>query len=239
MKEDNVASETILLIEDDPDILELVKYNLEREGYKVLFATDGEQGLRLASAADPSLVVLDIMLPGIDGLTVCRKLRQNAATANVPILMLTAKGEESDIVIGLELGADDYVSKPFSPKELVARIRALLRRRESDREANSSATVKDEKVQAGPVTIDSERHEVFLNGAPLALTLAEFRLLQTLTSRPGRVFTRDQLLEKITGGDAVVIDRNVDVHIRAIRKKLGHESEMILTVRGVGYKCRE
>jgi len=229
-----LVEETILLIEDDADISELLQYNFEREGYKVYIAGDGELGLRQASQLVPDLIVLDLMLPGLDGLSVCRKLRAQPQTQEIPIVILTAKGEESDVVIGLEMGADDYVTKPFSPKELLARIRAVLRR-----PRQSPATPSSEQRTVGPVTIDQERHEVWLYQQPLALTLAEYRLLSTLTSRPGRVFTREQLLEKITGGEAYVIDRNVDVHVRAIRKKLGDAADFIITVRGVGYKCRE
>lgn len=229
-----MVDEKILLIEDDSDISELVQYNLEREGYKVYASGDGEIGLSQAVQLKPDLIILDLMLPGLDGLSVCRKLRANPITAEVPIVMLTAKGEESDVVIGLEMGADDYVSKPFSPKELLARIRAVLRRPRL-----GQTQVDNGRRSVGPITIDPERHEVFQNGAPLSLTLAEYRLLSALTSRPGRVFTREQLLEKITGGEAYVIDRNVDVHVRAIRKKLGDDAEFIVTVRGVGYKCRE
>ncbi len=226
--------DNILLIEDDSDISELVQYNLEREGYKVTAAADGELGWAQAVQMKPDLIVLDLMLPTMDGLSVCKKLRSSPETMGIPIVMLTAKGEESDIVIGLEMGADDYISKPFSPKELIARIRAVLRR------PRAAATAMDEgRRTVGPITIDVERHEAYLNAKPLALTLAEYRLLSTLISRPGRVFTREQLLEKITGGEVYVIDRNVDVHIRAIRKKLGDEAEFIITVRGVGYKCRE
>ena len=229
-----LTEEKILLIEDDADISELLQYNFEREGYKVVVAGDGELGLSQALQLGPDLIVLDLMLPGLDGLSVCRKLRAHPQTQEIPIVILTAKGEESDVVIGLEMGADDYVTKPFSPKELLARIRAVLRRPRQSPAASSNG-----RRTVGPVTIDQERHEVFLFQEPLALTLAEYRLLTALTSRPGRVFTREQLLEKITGGEAYVIDRNVDVHVRAIRKKLGDEAEFIVTVRGVGYKCRE
>lgn len=229
-----MADEKILIIEDDSDISELVQYNLEREGYKVVTASDGEVGYTKALQHRPNLIVLDLMLPGMDGLSVCRQLRAHPETKFTPIVMLTAKNEESDVVIGLEMGADDYLSKPFSPKELVARIRAVLRRPSGLPAKNEASLIK-----VGPLVIDSERHEVTLKGEPLALTLAEYRLLSALVSRPGRVFTREQLLEKITGGEVYVIDRNVDVHIRAIRKKLGDEADFILTVRGVGYKCRE
>jgi len=230
-----MTDEKILLIEDDSDISELVQYNLEREGYKVYAVADGELGLSQALQLTPDLIVLDLMLPGLDGLSVCRKIRATLATAAVPIIMLTAKGEESDVVIGLEMGADDYVTKPFSPKELVARIRAVLRRPRG----GPAVTNAGDRRTVGPVTIDLERHEAFIRSEPLTLTLAEYRLLTTLTARPGRVYTREQLLEKITGGEAYVIDRNVDVHVRAVRKKLGDDAEFIVTVRGVGYKCRE
>jgi DNA-binding response OmpR family regulator len=233
-KAPTMTEEKILLIEDDSDISELVQFNLEREGYKVYASADGELGLSQALQIKPDLIILDLMLPGLDGLSVCKQLRANPTTNEVPIVMLSAKGEESDVVIGLEMGADDYVAKPFSPKELLARIRAVLRRPRAHQ-----ATAADGRRQVGPIAIDAERHEVWLKGAPLQLTLAEYRLLSALTSRPGRVFTREQLLEKITGGETYVIDRNVDVHIRAIRKKLGDEAEFIVTVRGVGYKCRE
>lgn len=233
------VDEKILIIEDDSDISELVQYNLMKEGYFVQVASDGELGLSQAVEQKPNLIILDLMLPGLDGLSVCRKLKAHQATMDTPIVMLTAKGEESDIVVGLEMGADDYISKPFSPKELVARVRAVLRRPRGDAPPKMPLSSGQNILSNGPISIDHERHEVWLNGESLVLTLAEYRLLATLLSRPGRVFTREQLLEKITGGEVYVIDRNVDVHIRSIRKKLGHEADMILTVRGVGYKCRE
>jgi DNA-binding response OmpR family regulator len=235
-----VADERILLIEDDSDISELVQYNLEREGYKVYASGDGEFGLGQARQLKPDLIILDLMLPGLDGLSVCKKLRADPATDGIPIVMLTAKGEESDVVIGLEMGADDYVTKPFSPKELVARIRAVLRRPKLSKDEDPEG-----RRTVGPITIDPERHEVWLEAAPgqapqpLILTLAEYRLLTALMARPGRVYTREQLIDKITGGEAYVIDRNVDVHVRAIRKKLGDQADFIMTVRGVGYKCRD
>ncbi len=226
--------ETILLIEDDSDISELVQYNLKREGYKIHTAMDGDNGLSQAIALEPDLIVLDLMLPGLDGLSVCRQIRSHPATRETPIVMLTAKGEESDVVIGLEMGADDYVTKPFSPKELLARVRAVLRRQKSTPQVGSNG----HRI-VGPITLDLERHEARLHGEPLVLTLAEYRLIATLIQKPGRVYTREQLLEKISGADTHVIDRNVDVHIRSIRKKLGDEADFIITVRGVGYKCRE
>ena len=224
-----MAKETILIIEDDPDIIELLQYSLEREGYPVLTQMNGEKGLQEARRRKPGAVLLDLMLPGVDGLEVCRRLKQDEATRAIPILMVTAKGEESDIVTGLELGADDYISKPFSPREVIARLRAVLRRG-----ATTDATTR---VEVGEVVLDRERHEVFVGGDEVVFTRAEFRLLWTLASKPGRVYTRDQLVEKITGGEAIVLDRNVDVHVSAIRKKLGGQRKVIGTVRGVGYKC--
>jgi DNA-binding response OmpR family regulator len=244
----------ILVVEDETDIAELVEYNLKKHGYEVTLAHSGEQALALLMDAKKSFdgVVLDLMMPPPDGLTVLKHLRQShGLNAAVAVMLLTAKGEESDIVIGLELGADDYLTKPFSPRELVARMRALLRRTDQKSGADSEVASKSQadgglgprsesgKTVVGPVTIDAERHEIFLFQQPMVLTLAEFKLVQALTSRPGRVFTRDQLLEKISGGDTYVIDRNIDVHVRSIRKKFGDHADFIQTVRGVGYKCRE
>jgi DNA-binding response OmpR family regulator len=225
---------TLLVIEDDPDIVELLRYNLEREGYRVVVATDGERGLTEAGRLQPDLVLLDLMLPGLDGLEVCRRLRSQEPTRGIPLLMLTAKSEESDVVIGLEMGADDYLTKPFSPRELVARIRALLRRAERvDDEPRKS------RIEIQDLVLDMTRHEVLSEGQAVPLTRAEFRLLWTLVQRPGRVYTRNELVDEITAGEAVIIDRNVDVHISAIRKKLGDAGKLIATVRGVGYKCMD
>src|SRR5579871_2365072 len=229
-----MPKESLLLIEDDPDIVELVQYNLEREGFRVASARDGERGLHDASSNHPSLILLDLMLPGMEGLEVCRALRHNRVTKRIPVVMLTAKGEETDIVLGLEMGADDYVTKPFSPRELAARVRAVLRRAEA-KAADPEAT----RLQHGPLTVDSERYQAWLNGKLLNLTLSEFRLLHALAASPGRVFTRDQLVERITAGECIVTDRNVDVHISSLRKKFGEDGELIVTVRGVGYKCKE
>ena len=226
----------ILIIEDDKDIQELVQYNFERQGFRVRTADDGEAGLQQALQIPPAVILLDLMLPGIDGLKVCKKLRESNKTRNTPLIMLTAKGEESDVVVGLEMGADDYVTKPFSPKELIARVRAVLRRGPAEEIADPEA---EEQVAVGPLSVNVTKHEVYLNSEPLQLTLAEFKLIYTLMSRPGRVFTRNQLLEVISGGDTYLIDRNVDVHIRSLRKKLGDDSDFIGTIRGVGYKCKE
>lgn len=237
----------ILIVEDDSDIRDLIQFNLERDGFKTRAAKNGEEALWLAFEQAPSLILMDIMMPVCDGLTALRKLRASTGSLrHVPVVMLTAKGEESDIVQGLELGADDYMMKPFSPKELTARIRAVLRRA---KDGDSRSVLEDgllsgekrasDNIKVGPIEIDLERHEARSRGKALVLTLAEFNLLKTLISKPGRVFTRDQLLENISGAGTYVIDRNVDVHVRAVRKKLEDDAEFIQTVRGVGYKCRE
>lgn len=227
----------VLIIEDEPDIAELVQYNLEKQSFKVHSAQDGEVGLKMARAISPDLILLDIMLPGMDGLQVCRTLRQSQENRATPIIMLSAKGEESDIVVGLELGADDYIPKPFSPKELTARIRAVLRRTKKE-QAQIDFSDEESKLAVGPLVLDPIRYETSLRGESITLTLAEFKLLYHLMSKPGRVFTRDQLLNKIGGGDTYLVDRNVDVHVRAIRKKLGSDANFIVTIRGIGYKCK-
>ena len=237
----------VLIIEDEADIRDLIQYNLERAGFKTRTAKNGQEGLEMASANTPALILMDIMMPVCDGLTALRKLRESSSSPlrQTPVLMLTAKGEESDIVLGLELGADDYVMKPFSPKELTARIRAVLRRSRDGERAGASAVdsaqplANSTRMNVGPIEMDLEKHLAWSQGKPLVLTLAEFKLLKTLISKPGRVFTRDQILENISGADTYVIDRNVDVHVRSVRKKLEAEAEFIQTVRGVGYKCRE
>ena len=226
-----MAKQTILIIEDDPDIVELLQYNLEREGYRVISASNGELGLHEARRRKPGAILLDLMLPGMDGLEICRQLKQEDGTRDIPLLMVTAKGEESDVVTGLELGADDYLSKPFSPRELIARLKAVLRR-------GAAAGPKGRsRIEVGEVVLDRERYEVKNGNENVTVTRAEFRLLWTLASHPGRVYTRDELVERITDGEAVILDRNVDVHISALRKKLGPDTDVIATVRGVGYKC--
>ncbi len=228
-----MVKQTLLLIEDDPDIVELLQFNLEREGYPVIVATDGEAGVRLATQQVPAAILLDLMLPGIDGLEVCRQLKSAERTAGVPVMMLTAKSEEADVVLGLELGADDYVAKPFSPREVVARVRALLRRNQA------AAGAGKLRIDLDGVVLDLERYEISVEGAVVDFTRAEFRLFWTLASHPGRVYTRDQLVERITDGEALILDRNVDVHVSSIRKKLGEHGQRIATVRGVGYKCKD
>ncbi len=223
---------TILLVDDEPDILELLAYNLKKENYRVICARDGEQALRLACQTPlPDLIILDLMLPGIDGLEVCKQLKQQPSTACIPIIMLTAKGEEADMVVGLELGADDYITKPFSPRVLIARLKAALRR--------SALPEKGKPIQIGELSIDLPRHKVQFEGATLHLTPFEFGLLVHLARHRGQVFSRNQLLDVIQGEEIAVVDRTVDVHIVSLRKKLKDCGSCIETVRGVGYRFRE
>ncbi len=228
-----MAREHILVIEDEVDILELIRYNLSREGYRVAVQPTGESGLKAAKAEIPDLVVLDLMLPEIDGLEVCKVLKGDPKTSHVPIVMLTAKGEESDIVTGLEVGADDYIIKPFSPKVLIARVRAILRRK-SKAQNGEQAVLKIHEL-----TIHPGRHEVLVGGEPVSLTLTEFQILHLLARRPGWVFTRDHILNEIRGEDVYITDRSIDVQIVGLRKKLGTSGALIETVRGVGYKFKE
>lgn len=225
--------EHIVVIEDERDILEVIEYNLAREGFEVQSSRDGEAGLAQVRADAPSLVILDLMLPGIDGVEICRRLKADATTRTIPILMLSAKGEESDIVLGLGVGADDYVTKPFSPRELVARVRAVLRR----------GALRDiaplERIRHAGVQVDAGRHEVTVDGLSVPFTATEFRLLHFMAGQPGRVFTRDQLIDRVIGQDAIVIDRNIDVHIRSVRKKLEPYRDLLETIRGVGYRFRD
>ena len=227
---------TILVVDDEKDIVDLITYNLQRNGYDVLCALNGTEALELAQKHVPDLVVLDLMLPGIDGTEVARRLKSDARTANVPIVMLTAKGEETDVVVGLTLGADDYVTKPFSMKILLARLSTVLRRAEQSAAQDPAAAGV---LKAGPLTIDTSKHEVSVNGEPARLTLTEFKLLTALVNARGRVLTRDQLMDKAMGSDVFVTDRAIDVHVTAIRKKLGAASWLVHTVRGVGYRLQE
>ena len=228
-----VKKDRILAIEDEADILEVIVYNLQREGFTVISASDGEEGLRKVKKESPDLVLLDLMLPKVDGLEVCRQLKGDTATRAIPVIMVTAKGEESDIVLGLGVGADDYIIKPFSPKELIARVKAVLRRGPLKEDLKSAERV----VRAG-VTIDTGRHVVLIDGKPAVLTATEFKLLHFLALHAGRVFTRDHLLTRVMGEDAFVIDRNIDVHVRSIRRKLGPYRDLIETIRGVGYRFK-
>ena len=229
-----MAQHKILIVEDEPDIREVMEFNLSREGFAVTAAADGADGLRLAREKRFDLVLLDLMLPEMDGLEVCRHLRETEEFRSLPIIMVSAKGEESDVVLGLGLGADDYVTKPFSPRELVARVRAVLRRGH----AQDSAPTDDRLVRDGLV-IDPGRHRVEVDGLAVEFTATEMRLLHYMAARPGRVFTRDQLLDRVIGEKAVVINRNIDVHVRAIRSKLGPYRDWLETVRGVGYRFRD
>jgi DNA-binding response OmpR family regulator len=228
-----MANETLLVIEDDRDIIEIIQYNCEKEGYTVLSATNGEKGLEIARSRRPAAVLLDLMLPGLDGLEVAKRLRRDPETREIAIIMLTAKGEESDVILGLGVGADDYVVKPFKLKELLARVKAVLRRGPLQDEGPTGR-----RIELFGLTIDKAKFQVLLEEEEVPLTLTEFKLLSTLASAPGRVFTRELLLEKIQG-DSYIDERNIDVHVRAIRKKLGDETDYILTVRGVGYKFKE
>ena len=222
---------SLLVVEDEQDLLEVLRFSLTREGFSVRTAENGEDAIRMVRQQRPDLMVLDLMLPTIDGLSVCRALRSQEQTRDVPVVMLTAKGEESDIVKGLEAGADDYVTKPFSPKVLLARINAVLRRSEY----TGGAGV----VEAGGVKLDPDRHEVIAGGKSVELTATEFSLLKLLMTRPGRVYTRQQIIESIHDGFAAVTDRSVDVQVVSLRRKLGNVGKQVQTVRGVGYRFSE
>lgn len=224
-------STTVLVVEDDEDILRLLDHHLRGAGFEVLTSEDGYQALSLARQHIPHLILLDLMLPGLDGLEVCRQLKQGSATKAIPIIMLTARGEEIDRVVGLELGADDYVVKPFSPRELILRIRAILRRSSSGQEA--SAVWQEEGLQ-----VDLEAHRVLVDGEQVTLTATEFKLLVELLRNRGKVQSRDQLLDKVWGYHFEGYARTVDTHVRRLRQKLGDYSEWIETVRGVGYRCK-
>jgi two-component system phosphate regulon response regulator PhoB len=222
----------VLVIDDEPSLIDLVRYNLEKEGFSVLEAGDGESGLSTAVRKKPDVIVVDLMLPGMDGLEVCRLLRSESATARIPIIMLTAKASESDRVVGLEIGADDYMTKPFSPRELVARVKALLRR-------SSGFPAQAAIIRRGRLTIDPGSHEVFCGERPVELTATEYRLLHFLASHPGYVHSRSTIIDGALGRDVTVLERTIDVHVMALRKKLGKCGEWIETVRGFGYRFRE
>jgi two-component system, OmpR family, alkaline phosphatase synthesis response regulator PhoP len=230
----SVKDKTIVIVEDEEDILEVIVYNLEREGYRCVTTNTGTRGLNLVREEQPDLVILDLMLPGMNGLDICRNLKSSAETRDLPVIMVTARAEESDVVIGLGLGADDYIAKPFSPRELVARVQAVLRR--GPKTPDEAA---DEEIEHGSLRLDLERHQVSYQGREVKLTVTEFKILRALAARPGRVYTRDQLITRALGSDRVVIDRNIDVHVRALRRKLGDGRDLIETVRGVGYRLSE
>lgn len=228
-----MPKEIILVVDDEEDILELVSYNLAKEGYKIEKADSGEKAIAAAKSAMPNLILLDIMLPNIDGLEVCRRLKADTKTRHIPIVMLSAKGEDADIVSGLELGAEDYITKPFSPRVLIARVRAILRRKKpSENDAESALQLYD-------MVINPSRHEVLIEGEPVELTASEFGILNFMARRPGWVFTRNQIISAVKGSDYPVTDRSVDVQIVGLRKKLGAAGDYIETVRGVGYRFKE
>jgi len=225
-------SKKILIVEDELDLVKLLRYNLEKEGFKVTHTTDGSLALAEIRRDLPDLLILDLMLPGVDGLEVCRQLRRHERYVSLPILMLTARGEEADRVVGLEIGADDYVTKPFSMRELIARVRALLRRHEPM--ASTRAT-----LQRGGLVIDPSAHSVYVSGRAVELSALEFRLLHHLASHPGMVFSRDQLLDRVWGNDRTVTQRSVDVYIRRVREKIENrpkDPSYVQTVHGVGYR---
>jgi DNA-binding response OmpR family regulator len=224
-----VVKERILVIDDEPDLLELIEVNLKGAGFEIELASNGKDGLDLARQSIPDLIVLDVMLPEMGGLEVCKSLRRDPATGEIPILMLTARATEIDRVLGLELGADDYVTKPFSTRELVLRVKNLLRRK-------TTGTAVQEQIQFGGLSIDRSRHRICFQGRPLELTLTEFKLVTVLAERRGRVQSRDQLLKDVWGYNSAIDTRTVDTHMRRLRHKLGGAARYLDTVRGVGYR---
>lgn len=225
-----MSKATVLVIDDEKDLIELVRYNLERDGFDVMTAVDGRSGLQIATRHRPDLIVLDVMMPGMDGMEVCRQLRSDERTQRLPIIMLTARAAESDRIDGLEIGADDYVTKPFSPRELGARVRAILRR--------TSPPEQPPEIRRGKLVVDVSRHEVRYDGQPVSLTTTEFRILHFLATQPGRVLSRDEIIEGALR-EPDIFDRTIDVHIAAIRRKLIGGDSLIATVRGFGYKFND
>ena len=228
-----MSHEKILIVEDEEDVLELVRYNLEKDGYLTDCATTGRAGLGKSKTGVPDLVLLDLMLPEIDGLEVCRLIKADPETAAIPVIMLTAKGTEADIVAGLEMGADDYITKPFSPRVLLARVKAVLRRHDVPDQTDTTP------LRIHDIEIDPGRHRVLVRGKQVKLTSTEFNLLRFLAARPGWVFTRYQIVDAIHGNDYPVTDRSIDVQIVGLRRKLGTAGKYIETVRGVGYRFEE
>lgn len=229
-----MTEKLITIVDDEEDIVKLVSHHLKREGFKVKEFHNGRDFLSYISSVVPDLAVLDIMLPGIDGLEICRILKNKSSTSSVPIIMLTAKASEADVVVGLELGADDYIVKPFSPRELVARVKTVLRR-------TGAKDSDEDQIKIGPLTINIEKYEVSVDNEKILLTTTEFKILEVLANGKGRVFTRDQLLKKkrLWGDDKLVYDRTIDVHIKNLREKLGVAGNLIKTVRSIGYKLEE
>ncbi|MDD3816171.1 MAG: response regulator [Desulfocapsaceae bacterium] len=232
-----MARETILIVEDDENIQQLVGYNLAKAGFNVLYADNGEQALASVKRELPDLMVLDIMLPSLNGFEVCKILRKDPQTRTLPIIMLTAKGEENDVTAGLDLGADDYITKPFSPKILVSRIKSILRRRE-ELSGEDGREAKDGLLKVHDIVIDAKRYEVLVAGSSISLTVTEFSILDLLARRPGWVFSRQQIIDGVRGYDYVITPRAVDVQVFGLRKKLGASGECIETVRGIGYRMK-
>ena len=225
-------SARILVVDDEPDLLELVRFNLSQAGFRVETAASGREALEQLRRSPPDLMVLDLMLPDVSGNDICRQVRSDPTLADLPILMLTAKSEEVDRVVGFELGADDYVPKPFSPRELTLRVRAVLRRR-------ATSAAPGVGLEHGALRVDPERHRCFVGGDEVELTAKEFRLLTTLMTRPGRVLTRERLLDEVWGSEITVTSRTIDTHLKRLREKLGVAGDLIETVRGVGYRFAE
>ena len=226
-----MAKSTILIIEDERSLLEILAYNLTNEGFEVLTASDGQDGLRRAKTSVPDLVVLDLMLPGLDGLQVCRQIRSDPKTQAIRILMLTAKSEEVDEIVGFNMGADDYVAKPFKIKPLISRIKALLRRPSAEQQTGETVAIEG-------IEIDRTNHTAKLDGEEMQLTPTEFKMLWTMMRRPGRPYSRNELLDNARGEDANALERTIDVHVRSLRQKLGDKGHLIETVRGIGYRFR-
>ena len=226
-----MAKPTILIIEDERSLLEILAYNLTNEGFEVLTAADGQDGLRRAKTSVPDLVVLDLMLPGLDGLQVCRQIRSDPKTQSICILMLTAKSEEVDEIVGFNMGADDYVAKPFKIKPLISRIKALLRRPSAEQQSGETVAIEG-------IEIDRTNHTAKLDGVDLQLTPTEFKMLWTMMRRPGRPYSRNELLDNARGEDANSLERTIDVHVRSLRQKLGDKGHLVETVRGIGYRFK-
>ena len=223
----------LLVVEDEDDIRELIAFNLEMSNFEVLKARDGEEAIQIAEKELPDTIILDVMLPGMDGFEVCRYLKKNVSTKEIPIIMLTARSEDSDVVTGLELGADDYITKPFSPRILIARVHAAVRRR-----SETGETTTPRQIKIHDILIDFPRHEVYVKGENVNLSATEFAILKFLITNPGWVFSRSQIIDAVKGGNYPVTPRSVDVQILGLRKKLGNEGRFIETVRGVGYRLQ-
>lgn len=228
-----MARDKVLLVEDERSLTDVLVYNLEREGYEVFVAHEGKEGLRKAQTVLPNAIILDLMLPGMSGLDICKELKSAVKTANIPIVMLTAKSEESDQIVGFAVGADDYVTKPFSTKILLQRVKAVLRRK------NAPELQENEIIAFGKLKVDKRSHKVSLGVNTLDLTPTEFRLLETLIRQPGRAFTRQDLMDSAIGDGAIVLERTIDVHVKSLRRKLGTFGDCIETVRGIGYRFKE